>query len=247
MILAGTFASTDEIRRFHQEAEAAANLDHPHIVPIYEVGEHGGHHYYSMKLIEGTGLNRHLPRFVADPRAAARLLAQVARAVHHAHQRGILHRDLKPGNILLEWREGDAPVAHVTDFGLARRLERDGSETRTGAVVGTPAYMSPEQARAEKTLTTATDVYALGAILYALLTGDPPFRGANALETLRQVAEQEPTLPRSVNAKAPRDLEVIWSQMSAQGAGPAIRQAPAAPGGRPEALAQRRADRGAAR
>src|SRR5262249_25708400 len=152
-------------------------------------------------LVEGGGLNRVLPRFVEDPHAAAQLLATVARAVHHAHQRGILHRDLKPGNILLD----AAGQPHVTDFGLARRIKSDGGTTQTGAVVGTPEYMAPEQARAEKTLTTAVDVYALGAILYALLTGRPPFRSDNLLETLRQVAEQEPAAPRSLNQRVPRD------------------------------------------
>jgi WD40 repeat protein len=209
MILAGAFAGTDEVRRFRHEAEAAANLDHPHIVPIYEVGEYQGQHYYSMKLIEGGGLNLHLPHFVEEPRAAAKLLAQVARAVHHAHERGLLHRDLKPGNIVIEWRDGAEPVPHVTDFGLARQLEGDGGLTGTGAVVGTPEYMAPEQARAEKGLTTAADVYSLGAVLYALLTGGPPFKGGNVLETLRQVVEQEPTPPRSRNLRVPRDLEVI--------------------------------------
>ncbi len=165
MILAGAFASGEEVRRFQQEAEAAANLDHPHIVPIHEVGEHQGRHFYSMKLVEGRGLNRYLPRFVEDPRGAAQLLATVARAVHHAHQRGVLHRDLKPGNILVEWSAGGAPLPHVTDFGLARRIESDGGLTRTGAVVGTPEYMAPEQARAEQTLTTGLEVYSLGAIL----------------------------------------------------------------------------------
>ena len=178
-------------------------------MPIYEVGEQQGHHFYSMKLVEGRGLNYFLPRFVEDPRGAAQLLAVVARAVHYAHQRGILHRDLKPGNILVEWRDSDAPIPHVTDFGLARRLEADGSLTQTGAVLGTPGYMAPEQARAEKPLTTGVDVYSLGAILYALLTGRPPFRGDNALETLRQVQEREPAPPRSLNAHVPRDLEII--------------------------------------
>ena len=209
MILAGAFASSDEVRRFHQEAAAAANLDHPHIVPIYEVGEDQGQHFYSMKLIEGSGLNRYLPRFVEDPRAAVRLLVTVAYAVHHAHQRGILHRDLKPGNILVEWRDGGVPVPHVTDFGLARRIESDSSLTRTGAIVGTPEYMAPEQARSEKTLTTGVDVYSLGAILYALLTGKPPFHGDNILETLRLVENQEPVPPRSLNARVPRDVEII--------------------------------------
>src|SRR5262249_31083223 len=173
MILAGQLASEEDVRRFQSEAEAAANLDHPNIVPIYEVGEHQGQHYFSMKLVEGGSLARSLDRFQDDPRAAARLVATVARAVHHAHQRGILHRDLKPQNILLQ--EHGEP--HVTDFGLARKIEGDGGLTRSGAVVGTPEHMAPEQATAQKSLTTATDVHGLGTVLYVLLTGRPPFRG----------------------------------------------------------------------
>src|SRR5207249_2994761 len=129
--------------------------------------------------------------------SAVSLLAKVARAVHHAHQRGILHRDLKPSNILLEWRAGDAnpPVPHVTDFGLAKRVEGDSKLTQSGAIVGTPSYMAPEQARSEKVLTTAVDVYSLGAILYELLTGRPPFQAPTPMDTLLQVIDQEPTPP----------------------------------------------------
>ncbi len=205
MILAGELASPADVQRFHAEAEAAANLDHPHIVPIYEVGEYEGQHFFSMKLIEGGSLAQQVPRFVQDSKATARLLAAVARAVHHAHQRGILHRDLKPGNILLD-TQGQP---HVTDFGLARRVEGDSGQTRTGAIVGTPSYMPPEQARGEKLLTTGIDVYSLGAILYELLTGRPPFRGATVMDTLLQVMQQEPTPPSQVRPGLDRDLETI--------------------------------------
>jgi tetratricopeptide (TPR) repeat protein len=196
----------DDPRRFRHEAETVARLDHPRIVPIYEVGEHGGCVYFTMKLIEGGGLDRSLGRFVAAPRATAVLLAEVARAVHHAHQRGVLHRDLKPSNVLLD---GDGK-GHVTDFGLARWLDADSGLTRTGAVVGTPAYMAPEQAAGRRdAVTVAADVYGLGAVLYALLTGRPPFVGASVLETLDQVRYGDPQPPRRLNPKADRDLETI--------------------------------------
>jgi serine/threonine-protein kinase len=192
MILAGQLAGAEEVQRFRREAEAAAHLDHPHIVPIYEVGVHEGQHYFSMKLINGPSLANHKPPLAA--RKAAEFLALVARAVHHAHQRGILHRDLKPGNILLD-AQGQP---HVTDFGLAKRVASDSQHTRTGSIVGTPSYMPPEQARSEKMLTTAADVYSLGAILYELLTGRPPFRADTPLDTLLQVLEREPERPRTL-------------------------------------------------
>jgi hypothetical protein len=203
MIVAGQLASVQDVQRFQREAEAAAQLDHPHIVPIYEVGEHEGQHYFSMKLIAGGSLSeRTLPMPL---REAATLLATTARAVHHAHQRGILHRDLKPGNILLD--EQGHP--HVTDFGLAKRVSGEHGQTQTGGIVGTASYMPPEQARAEKVLTTAADVYGLGAVLYELLTGRPPFRADNPLDTVLLVLEREPERPRSLNAQLDLDLETI--------------------------------------
>jgi serine/threonine protein kinase len=205
MILAGRLASAEAVQRFLREAENVASLDHPNIVPIYEVGRHDGQPYFSMKLIEGGHFGQRAKQYTDEPKAAVRLIATAARAVHYAHQRGILHRDLKPANILLD-AEGQP---HVTDFGLAKRVQGDGGQTQTGAIVGTPSYMSPEQARAEKALTTATDVYALGAILYELLAGRPPFKAETPLETLALVLHQEPIPPRRPSASTPRDLEII--------------------------------------
>jgi WD40 repeat protein len=206
MIRAGLWAGEDEVRRFKNEAEAVAGLDHPQIVPIYEIGSHDGQHYFSMKLVGEAGLATKLPRYAADPRAAARLVAEIARAVHHAHQRGILHRDLKPSNILLD-AEGHPSV---TDFGLAKKLGRNGELSVSGSILGTPAYMSPEQASGRRgSVTTATDVYGLGAILYTALTGRPPFQADDVLETLEQVRGRIPERPSVLNARVDRDLETI--------------------------------------
>jgi WD40 repeat protein/tRNA A-37 threonylcarbamoyl transferase component Bud32 len=206
MIRAGGLAPEGELRRFRNEAEAVASLDHPHIVPIHEVGQRDGQPYFTMKWMSGGSLADHLDRFLANPRAAVRLLVLVARAVHHAHQRGILHRDLKPSNILLD-TEGQP---QVTDFGLAKRLQESATLTETGAIVGTPGYMAPEQASGKKgTITTATDVYGLGALLYAMLTGRPPFRGDTPLDTLIQVKEREPQPPSGVNRHVDRGVEMI--------------------------------------
>jgi predicted Ser/Thr protein kinase len=205
MILAGRLASAAEVQRFRTEAEAAARLDHPNIVPIYEVGEHDGQPFFSLKYVEGASLAEQLPRLARDARAAARLVAAMARAVHHAHQRGIIHRDLKPANILLD--AGGQP--YVTDFGLARRTEGGSGLTQTGAIVGTPSYMAPEQATGKKDVTTAADVYSLGAVLYECLTGRPPFQAETPLDTVLQVLEREPERPRALNPKADRELEAI--------------------------------------
>ncbi len=206
MIKAGVLASDDELRRFHNEAEAVALLDHPGIIPIHEVGEHDGQRYFSMKLVAGGSLAERLANYKDDPKAAAAVLAEVAEAVHHAHMRGILHRDLKPANILVD----DQGHAHVTDFGLARKVEGDSELTASGAILGTPSYMAPEQASGRRgSITTATDVYGLGSVLYALLTGRAPFVGDGVVDTLTMVKQQLPEPPRKVNAEVPRDLEVI--------------------------------------
>lgn len=206
MVRGGLLADSDEARRFQNEAEAVAALDHPHIVPIYEVGAHEGQRYFTMKLVPGGSLVDQMPRFQSDPDAAARLVATAAEAIHHAHQRGILHRDLKPANILVD----DNLMPYVTDFGLARKIEGDSDLTMSGAIVGTPAYMSPEQASGNRrAVTTATDIYGLGGILYALLTGRAPCQGDTLAETLDRVRNRPPDPPSSVNAKVPRDLEVI--------------------------------------
>jgi tRNA A-37 threonylcarbamoyl transferase component Bud32 len=202
MILHGELTTERDVARFRAEAEAAANLDHPHIVPIYEVGEHDGLQYYSMRYVEGTSLARR-PR--TDSRSEARLLAAVAGAVHHAHRRGVLHRDLKPSNILVD----TAGVPLVADFGLAKRVDADRSLTQSGVIVGTPRYMAPEQAAGRKDLTVAVDVYSLGVVLYERLTGHTPFAGETVLELLRQAREEEPPRPSSVCPGLDRDLETI--------------------------------------
>jgi serine/threonine-protein kinase len=205
MIRAGTLASAADRQRFRQEAETVAHLDHANIVPIYEVGEHAGQWFFSMKLIEGGNVARNLDRLAGDLESACRLLILAARAVHHAHERGVLHRDLKPSNILIDARG----QPYVTDFGLAKRMEVDLDLSLPGAIVGTPGYMAPEQAFGERSLTPATDVYGLGVILYTLLTGRPPFRGATHFETLQQVREREPERPSRINRRVDASLEAI--------------------------------------
>ena len=193
------------LKRFRLEAETAASLDDPNIVPIYEVGERGGSCYFSMKFIEGGPLDQLFKREPMPIRPAAELIAKLARAVHYAHQRGILHRDIKPGNILLD-AKGEP---HLTDFGLARLLEGEGTVTRTLDTLGTPSYMAPEQALGSNQLTSATDVYGLGAVLYDLLTGHPPFAGGTTYDTIRLLLETEPRQPCLWNRKTDRDLATI--------------------------------------
>jgi WD40 repeat protein/tRNA A-37 threonylcarbamoyl transferase component Bud32 len=207
MILAGQLASESDVKRFRAEAEAAANLDHPNIVPIYEIGEHAGFQYFSMKLIEGGNLAQAFagPANRAEQRKAAMLMAAVARAVHYAHQQRILHRDLKPLNILLDSR-GEP---HVTDFGLAKRVEGDSKLTQTGSILGTPSYMAPEQASGRKAIGTSADVYSLGAVLFDLVAGRPPFKADTPLDTVLQVMDCEPPRPSSLNPAVDRDVETI--------------------------------------
>jgi hypothetical protein len=206
MLLRRDLASRADLARFRSEAEAAARLDHPGIVPIFEVGECDGHPFYSMRFIEGTTLARRLTRGPILPREAAELLAKVADAVQAAHDRGVLHRDLKPSNILID--AGGEP--HVSDFGLAKRLEEDQSVTHTGAILGTPCYMSPEQAAGSRgDVGPASDVWGLGAILYLMLTGRPPFQASSPMDTLLAVLESDPPVPRSIDRRVDRDLEMI--------------------------------------
>jgi eukaryotic-like serine/threonine-protein kinase len=205
MVLSGRHASSQELQRMKNEAESVAQLDYPHIVPLYEVGSHDGLMFYSMKLIEGSNLAEAMDSVRSDLKRAARLMATIARAVHHAHQRGILHRDLKPGNILLD-EQGEP---HLTDFGLAKQLSATDAITQSGAMLGTPNYMAPEQARGSKDVTTAVDVYGLGAILYELLTGQPPFRSESWTEVVRKLHDEDPIPPHQANKSVPRDLSMI--------------------------------------
>jgi serine/threonine-protein kinase len=206
LVLRGELASAADRTRFRGEAEAAARLDHPGIVPVYEVGERDGQPYFTMKLVEGPTLAQRLAPGPLPPRESASILADVARAIHFAHTRGVLHRDLKPSNILLD--QGGRP--HVSDFGLAKRIEGAESLTRSGAILGTPGYMAPEQASGGRgQVSAATDVYSLGAILYQMLTGRPPFQAASPVDTVLLVLEQDPLPPRLLNPKADRDLELI--------------------------------------
>src|SRR5213079_2478222 len=206
VISLGQWASKAHLKRFRLEAEAAARLEHPGIVPIHEVGERDGSCYFSMKFVEGGQLDevaRCEPMLI---RRAVELITKVARTVHYAHEHGILHRDIKPGNILLD-QNGEP---HLTDFGLARLVEAESTITRTKDLMGTPSYMAPEQAAGETTkLSKATDVYGLGAVLYQLLTGQPPFAGGTTYETIRLLRDTEPRPPRLLNPKIDRDLSTI--------------------------------------
>src|SRR5262249_31050251 len=194
----GHWATEAHLKRFRLEAEAAAHLDHPRIIPIYEIGERDGACYFSMKFVEGGQLDEVIRHEPMPPRRAAELIAKVARTVHYAHEHGILHRDIKPGNILLD-KNGEP---HLTDFGLPRLVDAESTVTHTLEVLGTPSYMAPEQATGEHTkLSNAADVYGLGAVFYQLLTGHAPFAGSTTYETVRLVLETEPRQPRLWNRK----------------------------------------------
>ncbi|HEY2250057.1 MAG TPA: protein kinase, partial [Planctomycetaceae bacterium] len=206
MILSGQLAGADDVRRFQIEAEAAAQLDHPSIVPVHEVGEIDGQHYFAMGFVDGESLAKKVAQGPLLARDAARLVARIADAIEYAHQNGIIHRDLKPANVLLD-RAGHP---RVTDFGLAKQVRDQSELTGTGTVLGTPSYMPPEQAAGKiDQIGPTSDVYSLGAILYCLLTGRPPFQAANLVDTLMQVIEQEPVPIRQLNTGVPIDLETV--------------------------------------
>jgi serine/threonine-protein kinase len=206
MILAGAHAGEQQRARFHTEAEAVALLQHPNIVQIYEVGEHDGLPYFSLELVDGGSLDRKIHRQAQPPREAARVVEILADAMDYAHAHAIIHRDLKPANVLLT-TDGQLKI---TDFGLAKRLEGDSSQTKSGTVMGTPSYMAPEQAKGDTHgVGPLADVYALGAMLYELLTGRPPFQAATAMETMLQVTRDEPLPPTQLAMQVPRDLETV--------------------------------------
>jgi serine/threonine protein kinase len=221
-------AGPEEVRRFHREAEVAAGLQHPHIVQIYEVGRWEGYSYLALECLPGGSLARRLAGNPQEPRQAAAVVATLARAMHHAHERGVIHRDLKPANVLLAVgppylsnvpsvpgtleRYGGPTFGtpKITDFGLAKRLDTASGDTKSGDVLGTPSYMAPEQAAGRNNAVDArSDVYALGAILYEMLTGRPPFKGANVLATLSQVIVADPLAPSRLQPGVPRDLETV--------------------------------------
>lgn len=206
VIREGRFAAGVELQRFRTEAEAAATLDHPGIVPIYEVGEAEGRHYFSMAYVAGCNLAERLREGPLDDRQAAEMLLKIADAMAHAHRRGVVHRDLKPGNVLLD----EAGEPRLTDFGLAKRIKEDTGLTVTGQILGTPSYMAPEQANGEiDRIGPHTDVYALGALLYEMLTGRPPFRGVGPLETLWLIRQQDPVEPRRLRPTIDQNLQTI--------------------------------------
>jgi serine/threonine-protein kinase len=206
MLLAGTHASAEQLLRFNTEAEAVARLQHPNIVQIYEVGQHEGLAFFSLEFVDGHSLAHKLGGNPQPPRQAAQMIMVLARAMHYAHENGIVHRDLKPANVLLT----SSGVPKITDFGLAKRLEGDSSQTKSGTLMGTPSYMAPEQARGDvRQVGPSADIHALGAILYELLTGRPPFVSANMMDTIMQVLRNDPVPPSHLQAKVPPDLETI--------------------------------------
>jgi eukaryotic-like serine/threonine-protein kinase len=207
MILSGQHATGEDVERFCLEARSAANLDHPNIVPIYEIGQHQGRHYFSMAFIEGSSLTS-LVRdkgVVMSFKESASIVQAVANGIQYAHDHGIVHRDLKPENVMID-KHGRP---RVTDFGLAKRQQVDSGLTAAGQVMGTPSYMAPEQAMGKSTIGPAADIYSLGGILYFLLTSRPPFLGSNVMETLFQVVQQDLVPPRQVNQSVPAELEAI--------------------------------------
>ena len=211
LVLSGQLASEQDVERFHAEARAGAHLDHPGIVPIFEVGQHAGQHYLSMSYVEGQSLAERVSAGPLPSQEAAEIVCQVAQAVAYAHGQGVIHRDLKPANIMLD--ERGRP--RVTDFGLAKRVsvsesDAPGGVTVTGQILGTPSFMPPEQAAGNlHDVGPESDVYALGAVLYNLIAGRPPFQAANPIDTVLQVLNQEPVAPRKLNPQVPRDLETI--------------------------------------